>query len=128
MPAVTLRSLRPDVAAQLNRLEMGAAVLERDARNSHAALVELGFDFPVARSPFLGLVKARSRALRILGATWGAARATVGWVDRAARSPRTATALRITYRTAREGVACVLLAFALLIPMALAIIVLAPPV
>jgi hypothetical protein len=128
MPAVTLRTLRPDVAAELNRLETGAAMLERDARNSHATLVELGFVFTDVPSPFHAWETARFRALRGIARTWRTLHAAGTWLERTARSPRTATALRLARRCAMEGVAYVLIAGGLLIPFTLAILVLAPPV
>jgi hypothetical protein len=126
MPAVTPQGLRADFAAKLSQLETGAAVLERDARNEHAGLIERGFDFPLAKPRFSGWQAAQSGLLGSLAGAAQTAAAPIRWARQAA--PYIAAALRIVRRCLIDGAICIAAALAALIPFALAIIVLAPPV
>jgi hypothetical protein len=125
MPAVTLRNLRPDVAAKLDQLEVGAAVLERDARNSVAA--EILLDYRQARERLIRRRRALSACLSPFLLAYRLLRRSFAALARAARSPHLATALRILRGWLGQGAIYLSLASAVLIVLAGAIVLLAPP-
>jgi hypothetical protein len=141
MPAVTLRTLKPhtvrahtlragtlraDMAAELNRLETQAAVLERDARNTRAILVERGLDLAPEPPPTFAWDEARSRWMRNAAKAW---RASVKWADWAVRTstPYVATGFRLAKRGVVEAAVSITFAGATLAAFTLAILVIAPP-
>ena len=75
MPAITLRSLRSDLAYKLDQLEVRAAVLERDVRNS------MPVDLPPRTEPFGRRVA--STVSVIVGAAVRLVRASFAWIVRA---------------------------------------------
>jgi hypothetical protein len=125
MPAAAVHGLRDDVARKLNQLETGTAVLERDARNRHALLVERGLANPLRPSRLAHLGTLQARALVRILIACRAAMWPVRWL--VAQSPHIATGLRFAKRCAIEGAACVTIALATLVPLAMAIIAIAPP-
>jgi hypothetical protein len=128
MSTVTLRRLRPDLAAQLNQLELAAAVLERDARNGRAILIELGLASPLAAQHLSWLEAATGLWARTVKRTWRPAVRSFAAVKRIAQSQEVATGVRVTWGMLQEGVVYLSIAFAVMIPLVLAIIVFAPPV
>jgi hypothetical protein len=127
MPAVTLRSLRADMAVKLNQLETATAVLERDTRNGRAVLVERGFGLPLPKAPVVDWEATRARWLRRIQLARQTAIASAVWLRWLLRGPL-ATAFRIARRCILDAVICCLAACGVLAASALAIIVLAPPV
>ena len=115
MPTITLRRLRTDLASKLDQLEAQALVLERNSRRSTG--VELAPASPPlvysALSAWLRIVQHTKRFLRRL--------------DRTARNPRIADALRVTNGSLNDAVVYLSLAFGLLLASALAIALVAPP-
>jgi hypothetical protein len=127
MSTVTLRSLRPELANKLNELEVGAAVLERDARNGSAVLAELGLALPPIRHRVLGWRQALTRSLKIYRAAFRSAIRCFGWIARLAKSTVLATALRTLRGWLGDAVRCLTLACATLVAFALVILLVAPP-
>jgi hypothetical protein len=125
MPAVTLKNLRPDVAAKLDQLEVGAAVLERDARNSVAA--EILLEYRQARARLIRRRRALSACLSPFLLTYRLLRSSFVLSARVMRSPHLATALRVLHGWLRQGAIFLSLACAALIVLAGAIMLLAPP-
>lgn len=128
MPAVTLRGLRPEVAAKLNRLEAGAALLDRDVRNGYAVLVELG----LARTPgpprFHSWQSACAGSAQLLQSVVRTANSSLDPLRRMLRSPRLAAAWRMAVGYAGDSVKFLMLAFATLLAFSVVILVIAPPV
>jgi hypothetical protein len=125
MPAAAVHGLRDDVVRKLNQLETGAAVLERDARNRHAMLVERGFAFPLRPSRLSQFQALQARCLTQFERARQAAMRPVRWL--VAQSPHILTGLRVARRCVVEGATCVAFAAATLIPLAAVIIMIAPP-
>ncbi len=124
MSTVTLRRLRPELAAQLSQLELGAALVERDARNGRAMLAEIGIVLPVKRRR-LSAVRARSRAtLQAAIRTWVL---VLAWHVRILKSPRLAAGVRNTRRWIIDCLTGLSLASVMLASLVLAILVMAPP-
>ncbi len=150
MPAVTLRTARPDrlssaalratirrqplkgatlssdMAAKLNRLETQAAVLERDARNGRSVLVEKGLDLVPDQPRRFAWEAARSRWMRSAAKSW---RVSTEWATWAVRTsiPYIATGLRLAKRGAVEAALYCTFAGVTIAVFTLAIVVLAPP-
>jgi hypothetical protein len=122
-----LSSLNADLAAKLDRLETGTAVLEQDARNRRTVLVELGLASPAARARIFGWAAAQSKWLTIFGVTRDAAIGSLAWLERTLRSPHVATAFRVMRSWLRDGAVYLSLACAALIPFVLGVLLLAPP-
>jgi hypothetical protein len=128
MPAVALRGLRPEVAAKLNRLEAGAAMLDRDVRNGHAVLVELGL-LRAPRPPRLHAWRsAGAKSVLLLRSTARAASAALDPLRRLLRSPRLAAAWRMALGCTGDSLKFLTLAFATLLAFSLIILLVAPPV
>jgi hypothetical protein len=125
-PTLRTNTLRADMAADLSRLETQAAVLERDARNSRAILVERGLDLAPERPPYFAWEAARSRWMRKAAKTW---RVSVEWADWAVRTstPYIATGFRLAKRGVVEAAVSLTFAGATLAAFTLAILVIAPP-
>jgi hypothetical protein len=131
MPAVTLRTLRvgtlgADMAAELNRLETQAAVLERDARNARAILIEKGLDLAPERPRYSKWEVAGSRWIRRAIKAW---RSSVEWSQWAVRTsmPYLGTGLRLAKRGVVEAAVSVTFAGAAIAAFTLAILIVAPP-
>jgi hypothetical protein len=124
----TLRGLRADLAFKLAQLEAGTAVFERDARNGHAILIELGLASPLAARHLSWLETASGLWARTVKRTWRPAVRSFVAVKRIAQSQEVATGLRVTWGMLQEGVVYLSIAFAVMVPLVLAIIVFAPPV
>jgi hypothetical protein len=150
MSTVKLRRLRPELAVQftlrpgercpwfsgercsswpllLNQLELGAAVLERDARNGRAILIELGLDLPPVHRRFVSWHAARIKSRTTLEATSRAAIRSLAWMVRVARNPRLATALRIIRNWITDCVKWLSVACVTLLSLVLVILLVAPP-
>jgi len=127
MSTVTLRRLRPELAAQLGELELAAAVLERDTRNGRAILVELGIDLPLKRRRLFSLTAVRATLRATLQAAPRAVIRFFAWTMRAVRSPRLTSALRIVRQTITDLLASISLACLTLLSLTLAILLVAPP-
>jgi hypothetical protein len=119
-------TLRADMAAELNRLETQAAVLERDARNARSILVERGLDLVPDQPRRFAWEAARSRWMRSAAKAW---RASTEWTTWAARTwtPYIATGFRLAKRGAVEGALYCTFAGVTIAVFTLAIVVLAPP-
>jgi hypothetical protein len=119
VPAITLRSVRSDLAYKLEQLEVRAAVLERDTREA------LPFDLPPRRVPLSE--RALSAATVVVG--WGTRifRAVAGWSVGALRSPKLWFALRVVRGCVYDAVLCVGVTGVVLLAAALAFLVMAPP-
>ncbi len=119
MPAITLRSLRSDLAYKLDQLEVRASVLERDARNA------VPIDLPPPAEPFG--VRAASFALAIAQGAVGAVRGAHASLGRAVRSPRLAFALRVVRGSINDAFVCISVASVMLLAWVLALLIVAPP-
>ena len=119
VPAITLRSVRSDLAYKLEQLEVRAAVLERDTREA------LPFDLPPERIPLSE--RAISAATVVVG--WGARlfRAVAVWSIGALRSPKLGFAFRVVRGCIYDAVLCVGVTGVVLLAAALAFLVMAPP-
>ena len=130
--ATTLRhppvraALRADMAAELNRLETQAAVLERDARNARSILVERGLDLVPDQPRRFAWEAASSRWIRYAVKAW---RASAKWTSWAVRTwtPYIATGFRLAKRGAVEAALYCSFAVVTIAVFTLAIMVLAPP-
>lgn len=127
MSTLDLRSLRPELASKLSELEVGAAVLERDARNGRAILIELGLAPPPRRNRFFGWRATLSRSLTNFRAASRAAIRCLAWIGRIVGGPRLATALRVLRGWLSDGVKCVSLACAMLVALTFVVLLVAPP-
>jgi len=117
---VTLRYILPDAGTKLRQLEAGTTALEQDLRDSD----------PTALRRQTGSRFIRRLALSVWLFLWPAycvARGSLVSFDRTVRSPRLATALRIFRGCLSEGIWYLSLAFGILLVLALAIMLVAPP-
>jgi hypothetical protein len=119
-------TLRPDMAAELNRLETQAAVLERDARNGRSVLVERGLDLVTEQPNRFAWEAARSRWIRSAVKAW---RASTEWLTGVVRTstPYIATGFRFAKRGAVEAALYCTFAAVTISVFTLTIVVLAPP-
>jgi hypothetical protein len=85
---------RTDAAAKLDRLELIAALLERDATNNRVLIEELGAE-PARRTRVRGHLSRRWRAL--VDATSTGARVTASVASAIATSPRVHAAIRAIF-------------------------------
>jgi len=117
---VTLRYILPDAGTKLRQLEAGTTDLEEDVRNS----------IPTALRRQTGGRIIRRLALSAWHFLWPAyrvVRASLVASDRALRSPRLATTLRMARAWLSEGTWYLSLAFGILLALALVILLVAPP-
>jgi hypothetical protein len=119
VPAITLRSLRSDLAYKLDQLEVRAAVLERDVRNS------MPVDLPPRTEPFGRRVA--STVSVIVGAAVRLVRASFAWIVRAIRSPSLAFALRVVRGCLNDALMCAAFASVAVLVWVLALLIMAPP-
>lgn len=119
MPAITLRSLRSDLAYKLDQLEVRAAALERDARDS------MPVDLPPEPEPFGR--RAATTVSVIVGAAVRLARSSFAWMVRAVRSPGLAFAVRVIRGCFNDALMCVAFASVALLAWVLALLIVAPP-
>jgi hypothetical protein len=119
VPAVTLRSVRSDLALKLEQLEVRAAVLERDARKA------LPFELPPRQVPF------GRRVLSVVTAAIGSGTRLTGgaatWLGSVIHGPRLAFALRVVRGSLTDAVLCVAITGVVLLAAALALMIIAPP-
>jgi hypothetical protein len=115
---IKLRHVRPDAAAKLRQLEVGAAALDRAVRDLVPQELRQQLKSPILRGP-----TARARAH--LRPVFGALRSSLASLERGI--PYLAAALRILLGLLAEAVLCIALAFAVLLALALVITILAPP-
>jgi hypothetical protein len=114
---VTLRYILPDAGAKLRQLEAGTAALEQDLRNAVPG-----------RQPNSRVIrKLALSALVFLLPKYRVVRSSLASVDRALRSPRLATALRILHAWLSEGIWYLSVALGGLLALALVIALVAPP-
>jgi hypothetical protein len=125
MSTVTLRRLRPELAAQLGELELGAALVERDARNGRAMLAEIGIVLPAKRRRLTTAVRGRSEAM--LQAAIRTLLRIAAWHARILRSPSLAAGLRNIRRWIIDCLVGLALASVTAASLVLAILVMAPP-
>jgi hypothetical protein len=116
--AMTLRHVRPDAAAKLRQLEVGAAAVDRAARDLIPAELR---SQPKARL----LLKRAVRGAAYLRLVLGFVRSSQDALSRSV--PHVATALRTLRGLVVDAVFCVSLAFALLLASTLVVLILAPP-
>jgi hypothetical protein len=115
---ITLRNVRPDAAAKLRQLEVGAAVLDRAARDLIPE--ELRHQMPY-RPPATAAAKA-SDYLR------PASRAVSSSLASLARAlPYLATAFRTLRGLVADTLLCISIAGAALLALALLVVIVAPP-
>lgn len=119
MPAITLRSLRSDLALKLDQLEMRAAVLERDARAA------MPVDLPPQPEPFGA--RAASMVADSVGTIARLARGACAWTLRTIESPRLAFALRVVRARFNEAALSAAIAGVLLLSLLIALVIAAPP-
>jgi hypothetical protein len=119
------RSFHTSTAAKLDRLEVVAALLERDAVNGRALHAELG-------APLLRLPRSRARAWRgwltFVGAGRSALKGASAMAIAAARSSRLRAAIRATYAFLVDFAVVLGLGCAGLVLLAAAFALTAPPV
>jgi hypothetical protein len=115
---ITLRNVRPDAAAKLRQLEVGAAALDRAARD---LIPEELRHRTGPRLPAKVAVKARS----YLGPAARAVRTSLATLARTA--PYIATALRALRSVLADAVLCISLSTAMLLAFALIVLLVAPP-
>ena len=150
MSTVKLRRLRPELAVQftlrpgercpwfpgerssswpllLNQLELGAALLERDARNGRAILTERGIPLPRSRRRIFSLRAGRATSQAILQAATRSRIRSIAWIMRLVRSPRLSAALRITGYCIIDGVKAISIACVILLLWVLPLLLVAPP-
>jgi hypothetical protein len=124
MPALP-RNIEADLARKLGQLEAGAEGLERDAKNAVSADILLLHREAWARDVLWGLT-LRSWVRPV----WVAYRhllGALGLIDRTARNPHLATALRFGRGWVRETVPYVAAVCGVMLAIALLIALLAPP-
>jgi hypothetical protein len=114
------------MAAELNRLETAAAVLERDVRNGRAMLIERGLNLAPQQQRTIDWENAFLRSAHNVVAAWFSA---TGAVQRLVRtvSPYVALTFRIAKRCVIEGALSCAIAVGSLAATTLAILMLAPP-
>jgi len=115
---ITLRNIRPDAAAKLRQLEVGAAALDRAARDLIPE--ELRHQTKPKR-PASVAVKAKAYLEPASQAVGGAL------ASLAAAAPYIAAALRTLRGLLADAVLCISLAGAMLFALALVVLLLAPP-
>jgi hypothetical protein len=115
---ITLRNVRPDVAAKLRQLEVGAAAVDRAARDLFPAELrdEAGPGLPRR-------VAVKTRAY--LRPAYQAAHASLAWAARA--WPHVMSALRTLRGLVADALMCLSLACGVLIALALVVVCVAPP-
>ncbi len=115
---MTLRHVRPDAAAKLRQLEVGAAAVDRAARDLIPA--------ELRRQPKTRLLLKRAvRGAAYLRPALALIRSSRDSLNRSV--PYVATALRTLRGLLVDAAFCVSLAFALLFVSALVVLILAPP-
>jgi hypothetical protein len=119
VPAITLRSVRSDLAYKLEQLEVRAAVLERDAREA------LPFELPPQPLPLSQQVL--SAATAAISSAKRGTRSAATWLGGAIRSPRLAFALRVMRGCLNDAVLCVATTGVVLLAAVLALMIVAPP-
>jgi hypothetical protein len=119
VPAITLRSVRSDLAYKLEEVEVRAAVLERDAREA------LPFELPPQPVPLSRQVL--SAATATIGSANRGTRSAAAWLGSVIRSPRLAFALRVVRGCLNDAVLCVAVTGVVLLAAALAFLIVAPP-
>ncbi len=115
---ITLRNVQPDAAAKLRQLEVGAAALDRAVRDMipEELRQQIG-----PRLPRRAVVKARA----YFGPAYAALRSTLAALARA--MPYVAAALRTLRALVADALLCISAAGAVLLALALAILIVAPP-
>jgi hypothetical protein len=119
VPAITLRSVRSDLAYKLEQLEVRAAMLERDAREA------VPFELPPQPVPLSQQIL--SAATVAIGSANRATLTAAVWLGSAIRSPRLAFALRVVRGCLNDAVLCVAITGVVLLAVALAFLIVAPP-
>lgn len=117
---------RSDAAAKLDRLELVAALLERDATNNCALMAELGGALPARRaSP---KKRAGLRWRKLVDGCGTAVRMTVSMAVAIATSRQLRTAMRASYDFAVDFAIVLSTAAAAVVILAAAFMLTAPPV
>jgi hypothetical protein len=124
--AVSSVNFNADLAAKLDRLESGTALLERDAHYGRALLSELGLTSQTTHVRILRWLTAQSRWLDRFAASTRASLRALTARERALR-PRLATAVRVTWSWLHEVLVIASASCAALIPFVLAILLFATP-
>ena len=149
MSTVKLRRLRPELAVQftsrpgercpwfagersswplrLNHLEVCAAVLERDVTNGRAILTELGLDLPPVHRRIFSLRAVRASSRATLQAATRLVLRFSARTRRIVRSPRLASALRITGYCITDCLKAISVACVTLLSLVFVILLVAPP-
>lgn len=119
MPTITLRRLRAELASRLEHLDASAALIEQHARRLSPNTLS-------PSSPPL-LQKASRAGRRLLRGTNLTLHRSTAYIDRVTRDPRIATAVRVTHGGLHEAAFYLSIACGLLLALALALAVVAPP-
>jgi hypothetical protein len=119
VPAVTLISIRSDLALKLEQLEVRAAVLERDAREA--------LPFELSQRPVPLSQWVLSAVTAALGSGTRLARGATTWLGSVIHSPRLTFALRVVRGRLYDAVLCVVATGVVLLAVAVALLVVAPP-
>ncbi len=115
---ITLRNVRPDAAAKLRQLEVGAAAVDRAARDLIPEELRHRTGPPLAD-------RVAVKAKAYLGPVSHAVNSSLASL--ASALPYVATALRTLRALVVDALLCIFLAGAVLFFLALVILVLAPP-
>lgn len=116
---ITLRNVRPDAAAKLRQLEVGAAAVDRAARDLIPAELQYQRGPPLADRM---AVKAKA----VLGPASHAVSSSLAVLVSAL--PYAALAIRIIRRLLADALLCISLSAAVLLVLTLVVAILAPPV
>ena len=127
MSTLRLRSVCPELALKLGDLEVGTALLDRDARRGRSVLIELGFDFPPRARRALSWRRATFTLLEMCSAAFRAAARCRGRTARLVGSPRVTNALRIAAVWLIEGAKGLFVACAMVVIFTITILLVAPP-
>ena len=127
MSTLRLRSVCPELSLKLGELEIGTALLDRDARCGRSVLIELGLELPPRARRALSWRRATFTVLELGSAALRAAVRCQSRTSRALGSPRVANALRIAAVWLIEGAKGLFVACAMVVTFTITILLVAPP-